>query len=66
MNPKQQQPQQGTFQRALTLLKNGDAETAEKICESALSEFPDDANFLCLSARALLMLSRYDAAVAKY
>ena len=35
---------------------------AEDICENALSGFPDDANLLCRSARALLMLERYAAA----
>ena len=62
MDPKQQQPQKGAFQRAMTFLQNGDAEMAEEICENALTGFPDDANFLCLSARALLMLGHYATA----
>lgn len=32
---------------------------AEQMCENALAEFGQDANFLCLSGRALIMLGRY-------
>ncbi len=32
---------------------------AEQLCRNALLEFPEDTNFLCLSARALIMLGRY-------
>lgn len=31
---------------------------AERICRNALIEDPENANFLCLSARALIMLGR--------
>ena len=55
---EQEQRQRSSFDRAATLLRTGDAETAELICANALIEFPDDANFLCLSGRALLMLGR--------
>jgi len=35
---------------------------AEEICCGALDRFPDDANFLCLSARCLIKLGRFDSA----
>ncbi|MCH7538317.1 MAG: sulfotransferase [Proteobacteria bacterium] len=56
MDPERQQH---IFQRATTLLQNGDAESAEKMCRSALLEFPQDPNLMCLSGRALIMLCKY-------
>lgn len=56
MDPERQQH---IFQRATTLLQNGDAESAEKMCKSALLEFPQDPNLMCLSGRALIMLYKY-------
>ena len=46
----------------MSFLQNGDAKMTEEICANALAERPDDANFLCLSGRALLMLGRFDTA----
>ncbi|SVE58380.1 uncharacterized protein METZ01_LOCUS511234, partial [marine metagenome] len=42
------------------VLQSGDAEAAEKICRDALRSYPEDANILCLSARALIRLKRFD------
>ncbi len=56
MDPERQRL---AFQRATTLLQNGDAESAEKMCRSALLEFPQDPNLMCLSGRALIMLGKY-------
>lgn len=56
MDPERQQH---IFQRATTLLQNGDVESAEKMCRSALLEFPQDPNLMCLSGRALIMLCKY-------
>jgi len=39
------------------LLRSGDADMAEQICRAVLAMHPTDANFLCLSARALLRLN---------
>ena len=61
----QDQRQKSSFERAAALLRTGDAESAELICANALIEFPEDANFMCLSARALLMLGRYADAEAR-
>jgi tetratricopeptide (TPR) repeat protein len=47
------------FQQAQTFLQTGEAESAEAICAGALDQHPEDANFLCLSARALLKLGRF-------
>jgi len=58
----QQHRQQLAFDRAVTFLKNGDAATAEQLCVNALQEYPEDPNFLCLSARALIMLGKYSVA----
>jgi tetratricopeptide (TPR) repeat protein len=46
----------------MTFLQTGEADMAEQICRNALIEFPDDANFLCLSGRALIMLCEYELA----
>ena len=59
MNPERQQH---VFRRALTALQNGDAASAEKMCSDALVKFPEDPNFLCLSARALMMLGSHGQA----
>jgi len=44
------------------LLQSGDASTAEQVCRDALNRYPEDANILCLSARALIRLERFDIA----
>ncbi len=61
------------FQEAQRLLQAGEAASAEAICAEALRSQPNDANFLCLSARALVKLGRYresgeqiDRALARY
>jgi len=46
------------YERANSFLRSGDAKMAEQLCQNALQEFPEDANMLCLSARALLLLGR--------
>jgi tetratricopeptide (TPR) repeat protein len=43
-------------------LQTGEAESAEAACAGALDQYPEDANFLCLSARALVKLGRFDDA----
>ena len=43
-----------SFERAVTFLRAGDAELAEKICRQSLNEFPRDANLLCLLGAALI------------
>ena len=50
------------FQEAQRLLQGGEAAPAEAICADVLSGQPNDANFLCLSARALVKLGRYEDA----
>ncbi len=56
---------QQLFQQAQTYLKTGEPESAEAVCAGALQEYPGDANFLCLSARALVKLERFDDADAR-
>jgi tetratricopeptide (TPR) repeat protein len=41
-------------------LQTGEAESANAVCADALNRHPEDANFLCLSARVLLKLKRFD------
>ena len=43
-------------------LQTGEAESANAVCAGALDRHPEDANFLCLSARVLLKLKRFDEA----
>jgi tetratricopeptide (TPR) repeat protein len=43
-------------------LQSGEIESAESVCTELLNEHPDDANFLCLSARVLVKLGRFDEA----
>lgn len=50
------------FREAMHALQNADAAGAEKMCAQALQEFPQDPNFMCLSARAQIMLGKYTAA----
>ena len=61
-NIADQNPQKATFDKALTLLQSGDASAAETLCRDALNTYPEDANILCLSARALLHLQEFDEA----
>ena len=53
------------FQQARKFLQTGEAESAEAVCAGVLDQYPEDANFLCLSARALLKLERFDEASAR-
>ncbi|MCH8074073.1 MAG: tetratricopeptide repeat protein, partial [Proteobacteria bacterium] len=53
------------FQRALTFLQTGEVESAEAVCAGLLEQYPEDANFLCLSARALVQLGRFPEAHAR-
>ena len=46
-------------------LQTGEAESANAVCAGALDRYPEDANFLCLSARALVKLKRFDEANAR-
>jgi tetratricopeptide (TPR) repeat protein len=54
--------QKEQFQQAQKFLQTGEAESAEAICAGRLDQYPEDANFLCLSARALVKLKRFDEA----
>jgi len=53
------------FQKALTFLQTGEVESAEAVCAGLLEQYPEDANFLCLSARALVQLGRFPEAHAR-
>ncbi len=53
------------FQQANKFLQTGEADSAEAVCAEALDQHPEDANFLCLSARALLKLERLEEASAR-
>ncbi len=55
-------PQQNIFQRAVASLRGGDAEVAARISLEGLQQYPDDANLLCIAARALIALGRLDEA----
>ena len=54
--------QKKQFQQAQTFLQTGEAESAETLCAGHLDQHPEDANFLCLSARALVKLGRFPEA----
>jgi len=53
------------FEQAQKFLQTGEAESAEAICADALNQYPDEINLLCLSARALIKLRRFDDANAR-
>jgi len=53
---------QQLFRRVQDCLRTGETEAARVICEDVLARHPEDANFLCLSARALTRLGRLDEA----
>ena len=44
------------------MLQTGDVEPAQAICADVLARYPEDANFLCLSALTLSRLGRFDEA----
>ena len=54
--------QKELFEKALALLQDGDATAAEEVCREALIAYPNDANILCLSARALIRINQIDTA----
>ncbi|MCI0517371.1 MAG: sulfotransferase [Woeseiaceae bacterium] len=65
--------QREIYDQAQARLRSGDAVAAASICDEALKEFPDDANILCVAARANLALRRFEesarraeAAVRRY
>jgi len=60
----QETVQKKLFQQAQNYLQTGETESAIDICTDALDQHPEDANFLCLSARVLLKLKRFDEAHA--
>ena len=54
MQPATPKSAKDSFERAMTFLRGGDATMAEKMCRQALTEFPRDANLLCLLGTAML------------
>ena len=62
VKPSPEQARQLAFRRAMTFLQSGEAAMAEDICRNVLIESPDDPNFLCLLARALIMRGKYELA----
>lgn len=62
MSLSSQQQQRQLFARAQRLLQTGDVEPAQAICADVLARYPEDANFLCLSALTLTRLGRFDEA----
>ena len=65
MSIRGEQDQRQLFARAQRLLQTGEAEPAQAICAEVLACHPQDANFLCLSARTLTRLGRFDEAQAQ-
>ena len=51
-----------SFDDALDKLRSGDAAGAATVCKSVLDDFPGDANFLCLAARANLVQKKFEHA----
>ncbi|MFC1719993.1 sulfotransferase [Pseudomonadota bacterium] len=52
--------QRKAYAEAQSVLRGGDFTAALGLCDEALTEFPDDANFRCLAAKASLALRRFD------
>ena len=50
------------FDDAMNRLRAGDYAAAARLCEEALEHAPDDANAMCLAAKAYLALRRFDLA----
>jgi len=57
--------QKELFQQAQMFLQSNEVESANAVCTEALDRRPEDANFLCLSARVLVKLKRFDEANAR-
>ncbi len=58
----QQQLHKEQYQLAQMFLKTGELQSAEDVCSSVLKNYPEDANFLCLSAQVLIKLKRLEEA----
>jgi len=58
----QQQLHKEQYQLAQMFLKTGELQSAEDVCSSVLKNYPEDANFLCLSAQVLIKLKRLEDA----
>jgi len=56
----QLQKQRALFKQAQSKLRSGDMEGAVNSCAQGLVEFPEDANLMCLAARANLALQKFD------
>jgi tetratricopeptide (TPR) repeat protein len=52
--------QRQSFERALASLRAGEYAAAASLCEEALRSLPDDANTMCLAARAYLALRQFE------
>jgi len=52
--------QRNWYEQALGHFKAGKTQRAVSVCEKALTDYPDDANLMCLAARANLVLRRFD------
>ncbi len=57
-----QQQHKEHYQRVQMFLKTGEFTSAEDVCASVLKDYPEDANFLCLSAQALIKLKHLEDA----
>ncbi len=54
--------QRSRYEQALAQFKAGNAADAVSACEAALTDYPGDANFMCLAAKANLVLRHFDDA----
>lgn len=54
--------QEQQFNVALAELRSGNAAEAARLCEQSLQQYPGDANFMCLSGRANLVLGKFGVA----
>jgi len=52
------------YQKAQSLVRSGDMQTAADCCDRALQQFPEDANLMVLASRARLALREFEAARA--
>ena len=54
--------QEKQFNAAVAQLRSGNAASAARLCDESLQQHPGDANFLCLSAKANLVLRNFAVA----
>lgn len=54
--------QKQSFETALNELRAGEHAEAARLCEETLQRYPDDANTMCLAAKAYLAMRRFDRA----